>query len=202
MNNIQALAELQERRKGIATTHNGVRYRSRLEARWAEFFRLLGWRAFYEPFDLDGYIPDFILHGHKQQILVEVKPVSGMDDPLVKEAAAKIERSGWEHDALIVSYFLPKFIHDEITQIGLLCIGWIREADDKVFVQAPFQTARPSTHRPKVGFCGDKNSVDRITNYQPPIGYGHDSNPLGKVDWKYIETLWANAGNAVQWRAP
>jgi hypothetical protein len=94
--------------RSIITICNGTRYRSRLEARWAEFFRLLGWRAFYEPFDLDGYIPDFILHGCKERILVEVKPVTGKDDPLFKETATKIEKSGWKHEALIVSYFLPQ----------------------------------------------------------------------------------------------
>lgn len=71
-------------RTGIATVESGVMYRSRLEARWAIFFRLLGWQAFYEPFDLNGWIPDFVLHGTKQ-ILVEVKPVTGMDDPLFKD---------------------------------------------------------------------------------------------------------------------
>ena len=117
-------------REGIATTHNGIRYRSRVEARWAEFFRLLGWCAFYEPFDLDGYIPDFVLHGRNERILVEVKPVSGMDDPLFKKTAAKIEKSGWEDDALIVSYFLPH-AHSDHAGIGrqLLCVGWLGKPD-------------------------------------------------------------------------
>jgi hypothetical protein len=106
--------------RNIIKMCNGTRYRSRLEARWAEFFRLLGWCAFYEPFDLDGYIPDFILHGCKKRILVEVKPVTGMDDPLFKETVMKIKKSGWKHEALIVSYFLPQ-------SGGNVGIGWLMD---------------------------------------------------------------------------
>lgn len=58
----------QEAKFGIPTTHLGTRFRSRLEARWAEMFTMLEWRWTYEPFDLDGYIPDFVLHaGNKVQ---------------------------------------------------------------------------------------------------------------------------------------
>jgi hypothetical protein len=45
----------------IPTTYNGVQFRSRLEAKWAAFFDLLGWRWHYEPLDLDGWIPDFLI---------------------------------------------------------------------------------------------------------------------------------------------
>ena len=45
----------------IPTMYDGVRYRSRLEARWAAFFNRSGTPFEYEPFDLKGYIPDFVL---------------------------------------------------------------------------------------------------------------------------------------------
>lgn len=57
--------------KAIPTEFEGVVFRSRLEARWAAAFTELGWHWNYEPFDLDGWIPDFHLEG---TILVEVKP--------------------------------------------------------------------------------------------------------------------------------
>lgn len=47
----------------IPTAYGGVNFRSRLEARWAAMFDLLGWRWEYEPLDLDGYIPDFLVRG-------------------------------------------------------------------------------------------------------------------------------------------
>lgn len=49
------------------TVYAGCRFRSRLEARWAVFFDVLGikWEYEKEGFDLDdgtGYLPDFFLH--------------------------------------------------------------------------------------------------------------------------------------------
>ncbi len=56
----------------IPTTYKGVNFRSRLEARWAAFFDLEGWDWEYEPVDLKGWIPDFIIKG-KQDLFVEIK---------------------------------------------------------------------------------------------------------------------------------
>lgn len=62
----------------IPTTYKGLQLRSRLEAKWACFFDKLEWPWSYEPFDLDGWTPDFLiappfLQGY--QTLVEVKPL-------------------------------------------------------------------------------------------------------------------------------
>lgn len=69
--------------KSIPTTYNGVKYRSRVEARWAVFFDAMGWPATYEQegFDLDGvwYLPDFWLSSFG--IYVEIKA----DEPLPEE---------------------------------------------------------------------------------------------------------------------
>lgn len=62
----------------IPTTYNGINFRSRLEARWAAFFDLLGWSWEYEAFDLPGWIPDFKIKG-KKDIYVEVKPFKVFD---------------------------------------------------------------------------------------------------------------------------
>lgn len=56
--------------RGIPTRYAGIQFRSRAEARWAAFFDSLGWHWEYEPLDLDGYIPDFVLGG---RCIVEVK---------------------------------------------------------------------------------------------------------------------------------
>ena len=61
---------------GIPTVYKGRQYRSRLEARWAAFFDLLGWRYEYEPFDRRGWTPDFLILGGRDEVLVEVKPVA------------------------------------------------------------------------------------------------------------------------------
>lgn len=52
--------------KPITTQYRGIRFRSRLEARWAVFFDRCGflWEYEAEGFDIDGiyYLPDFRLH--------------------------------------------------------------------------------------------------------------------------------------------
>lgn len=60
---------------GIPTHYNGINFRSRLEAKWARMFDLLCWKWEYEPFDLNGYIPDFLIQA-ETPILVEVKPAA------------------------------------------------------------------------------------------------------------------------------
>jgi hypothetical protein len=81
----------------IPTVYKGVQFRSRLEARWAAFFdlRRMAWE--YEPFDLKGYIPDFLVEG---EFLQEVKPAR--DHLLLIDAAAKVDASGWKGYAEIL----------------------------------------------------------------------------------------------------
>jgi hypothetical protein len=62
----------------IPTFYNGTQFRSRLEARWAAFFDLVGWQWEYEPFDLGAWSPDFLLKG-EYPTLVEIKPIDNLD---------------------------------------------------------------------------------------------------------------------------
>jgi hypothetical protein len=86
-------------RRGIPTSYGGVKFRSRIEARWAVMFDQLGWRWEYEPLDLDGYIPDFVLMFH-EPLLVEVK--HELTQSALVRYCRKIEMSGWEHEALVL----------------------------------------------------------------------------------------------------
>jgi len=62
--------------KSKPTIYNGTKYRSRLEARWAAFFDLIGWRYQYEPYDFDGYTPDYVIYGTNNRLLfIEIKPI-------------------------------------------------------------------------------------------------------------------------------
>jgi len=65
--------------KPIPTPYKGRQYRSRLEARWAAFFDLLGWHTEYEPIDFDGWIPDFVIN-EAETVYVEVKPIDRFPD--------------------------------------------------------------------------------------------------------------------------
>lgn len=71
---------------GLSTQLRGVKFRSRLEARWALYFDGMGIGWQYEPqrFNLDSgtYIPDFRLtwpSGHS--LWVEVKPIEDVVTP-------------------------------------------------------------------------------------------------------------------------
>lgn len=74
--------------KNHETLYNNIKFRSRLEARWAAFFDLCEWEWEYEPIDLKGWTPDFRVSfpcGHsecpdKHVLLVEVKPYYNIED--------------------------------------------------------------------------------------------------------------------------
>lgn len=85
---------------GIPTMYRGIRFRSRNEARWAAFLDTLGWHWVYEPFDLSGYIPDFVIRFDAGDLLLEVKPSTTLAE--LYELRAKLEQSGWCGEALIV----------------------------------------------------------------------------------------------------
>ncbi len=75
--------------KGLPTMFNGIQFRSRLEARWAAMFHLLGLNWEYEPMvEVGYYIPDFALtfpDGLKIYIEVKPKQFFNSDDPKYNE---------------------------------------------------------------------------------------------------------------------
>lgn len=64
--------------KAIPATYNGIKFRSRTEARWAVFFDALGvrWEYEHEGYQLPSgwYLPDFWLPEVNGGIFVEIKP--------------------------------------------------------------------------------------------------------------------------------
>lgn len=114
--------------KAIPTEVNGVTFRSRLEARWAAFFDHINIPWTYEPYDLNGWIPDFLLSG-PQSVLVEVKPFAGpyhdpglplgVDDD-IGQTIDKIDASGCEMEVILLG--AGPFKEDQQQ-----CVGWIRE---------------------------------------------------------------------------
>jgi len=108
----------------IPTEYKGCRYRSRLEATWAAFMEDLGWPCQYEPVDLAGYIPDFIITWPWAPLLLEVKPA--LSFAALSQHTGKIEASGWEHDALIVG---TSPVLDAIPTTGFTRIGLLSQRD-------------------------------------------------------------------------
>ena len=100
---------------GSPTTYNGIKYRSKLEARWAAFFTTLGIEFDYEPegFKFSGqykpngygspslsYRPDFFLP--KLNVWAEVKPTA----PTMEETA-KVTRLSAETEQSVYFLFGP-----------------------------------------------------------------------------------------------
>jgi len=174
----------------IPTTFNGVNFRSRLEAKWAAMFDLLSWRWTYEPVDLNGYIPDFVLH-FRRPLLVEVKGVCSFDE--LKQHTAKIERSGWEHEAMLVGGFIDKGDMWN-PQIGLLRDSWYDATwgkDDAYWVDA------------RLKFCSECRLFSVFSTegcYRCRVGGCNDGNQsLLDAQYARLLNMWTDAGNLVQW---
>lgn len=69
-------------KKARDTMYAGCLFRSRLEATWAAFFDICGIKWVYEPFDLPGWSPDFLI---QDRVVVEVKPIQTPDIDVVNK---------------------------------------------------------------------------------------------------------------------
>ena len=206
----------------IPTTYRGVNFRSRLEAKWASFFDALHWRWEYEPLDLAGYIPDFILPFKHAPLLVEVKPA--MQRSELEEYTKKIEESGWTGEALIVGarIFDAHDLGPDYPAIGLLgerisyqgIVGDWREC-----ACLPLDVLEDAARDPRNGTvevieecvwdagllfectkCKCVSIHHNSMSWRCRVNGCYDGDHyLGGVpDWL---TLWHDAGNNVQWRA-
>jgi hypothetical protein len=174
---------------GIPTTYKGVRFRSRLEARWGAFFDAIEWPWTYEPLDLLGYIPDFgILWEGRPPLLVEVKPALSLDELAL--AQRKVEASGWTRECLIVGAEL--FEPTSPTPIvGLIC-----ERVDKTF-EFEWSPARLF----ECLSCGRRSVLSEDGSYRCRACGCDDGNAhLGRIVGG-LQEAWSEAGNRVQWRA-
>lgn len=177
--------------RGIVTTHKGRRYRSMLEAKWAAFFALLGWQAEYEPLELPGYIPDFLIFGSPVGTLAEVKPVT--DFP--HDVAAEVETASADRAEDLLILGIAPFVVPRFTSAAVdYQLGWIgeRHSDGAVHWDDALMGSWRSQKR--AGFCSsDGDWRDRISGARDRCIGG-----LGApVD---IGALWVRAANEVQWR--
>jgi len=195
---------------GIPTLYRHTQFRSRLEARWAAFFDLVDWDWEYEPLDLPGWIPDFIIfcpggywtYGEcphklpKKNIFVEVKPIDDFDDfedrQKVFNALKQSKYSGTE--VLVLGY--------RIIEYGpcVSKIGWLMD------FMLPSEEARYD-----YGFDGAHIALYNNGSWGLEAECGSFTNRItGRRDcdkpgrrWESqydLDTLWAKAGNEVQYK--
>lgn len=194
----------------IETIYAGHRFRSRLEAKWAAFFTNIGWEWTYEPFDGNGYIPDFLIRGERP-FLVEVKPAVTVED--YKDPIEKIEaglRGHWKHDVLIVGAdpIAPEQIFgpysDGYISPGVLGDSCWFESDEE---GANWHIGENGNH-----WSWDDSAWTRcvrckqigITSSMQSFANRPCSHYDGNVEeiedkWPILDA-WAKATNAVQWR--
>ena len=188
----------------IPTLYKGIQFRSRLEARWAAFFDLLEWPWEYEPIDLQGYIPDFVL-GFERPMIVEVKPLLGKPyDWRLNTgwpALLKAVLGGWDGEGLLVGAAL----YSSSDADG--CVG----AGDGnpthgglLFSSAAYSYGGSPTdvYSAPFGFsrcCG--GPVDCLGSYVcRRCGFYDGNNALMPEQW--VREKWNEAGNRVQWKSP
>jgi hypothetical protein len=178
-----------DRIPSIPTTYKGIHFRSRLESRWAAFFDLVGWAWQYEPIDLDGYIPDFVLEG-KGSILVEVKPALSL--AALEVHTKKIEGSRWDKEAILLGT-RPY----ESTVFECAGLGLIGERNESEYIWTATVLAREPD--------GDRWDFSSDLMYYGGRMYGeHDGNPawmdLDRPLKDEVRILWTKAGNATRWQ--
>jgi hypothetical protein len=177
----------------ITTTYNGIEYRSRLEARWAAFMQNIGWDITYEPFDGDGYIPDFLVQGERP-LLVEVKPAVTQKE---YEAAVPKAEAGlaehWEHDILVVG--ASPFPEQMGNSYGKETAGWLGET---------YGEGGWSWDAADWFEC---SSCHQICVYHTvmwfvgrPCGCSAGDHYLGSPPLAVMRSMWADACNDVKWR--
>lgn len=167
---------------GIPTVLRARRYRSRLEAKWAAFFDLLGWASEYEPLDCDGWIPDFALTTKTGFTLVEVKPVTLPGPEIFEKIDGAISN---RYEVLVVG--LAPFVARQ-KFAGSAAIGWIRERDASCWRECMF-------HRAAQADRFDFFPAALLPRYRISGRRGRRAASFGDID-----RVWATACNAVQWK--
>ena len=199
----------------IPITINGIRFRSLIEARWAEMFSKLGWDWEYEPIELKGYIPDFIIKFPNRHMLVEVKGETDMKN--IEQYADKILNSGWDGEFLIVCSSLEWLNLDELIEPKknhlILCIGLLGSTKayysyggDPDFDNKPYLPSVKNKDFANLSICEDCKNYT-IFNASCGLYWCRycSSSPclrktmISKNDDKIIN-FWNEAKNSLQWK--
>lgn len=171
--------------RGIPTVYAGVRFRSRTEARWAAFFDALGWPWAYEPIDLDGYVPDFVLGFDAGPVLLEVKADHGLDD--LRRHCRKLESSGWHGQAIIVGATILS-PGDDSPILGLI---------GEPMTDVPGETHAWGEARLFTCLsCGGVSVLSADYSWHCRR-CGQSSDHIGSA--RQVAGLWIESGNRVQW---
>lgn len=177
-------------RSGIPTTYRQARFRSRLEARWARFFDLVGWSWIYEPMDTGDWIPDFLVTG-AASFLVEVGPCE-----LLSEFSAKAAKP--------IAAFPPRPAVEGTSERITVVLGLGPLMPDGRFGYLTNDEWGQGTAPAVFALCRVCRSFGiyhESGSYQmQPCGHRGDGGHVTEVEPSELNDLWNAAGAAVQWR--
>lgn len=171
------------------TEYNGTRFRSRLEARWAAFFDLIGWTWTYEPYELEGWDPDFLIHG-ESPLLIEVKPCNTTRE-LIEVCDQKVKASKPQNAVLLCG-----------ASPSIVVLGQDEWGEDDTLEWEHESFSGPSTW----GWC--ERGRGWAVSYEVGLWSGYPYGCDGKGCCRssvtdtagILEQLWREAGNLTQWR--
>ncbi len=188
-------------RSGIPTTYSGTNFRSRLEARWAAFFDLIGWEWVYEPLDASGYIPDFLITG-KQPLFVEVGPCVTPEDYMAKSAKPAAVAAELGHDMLIVGVtpVQSPAVNGYSSPVAGLLGEFQNDVGEYWFEMSEWHRCHPC--HPDNITCGGVAVSHQFGSYASrPCGHHDGDHHRGFLSGRSLREWWNTAGNTVQWRA-
>lgn len=192
----------------MQTTYKKRIYRSRLEARWAAFFDLLGFEYDYEPaVDLDGWIPDFIIHGpatlhpfRQMSFFVEVKPYLHLSEffDVRQKVDASLRTSHLKRIPILFLGISP-WRTKGIAARGLQdpgFLGWvygtgIRDQGKRITKYTIMEEV--------FLYEGNFHMQYDIQDKRNFFGWSMDGRGE-RVSFTILQEFWNQAGNAVQWK--
>jgi hypothetical protein len=188
--------------KGIPTIGvRGIQYRSRIEAQYAYIFEKLGWDWEYEPIDLEGYIPDFIIKFGGEEFLIEIKGDTNIwKEEVYKPHIDKILQSGWKGQFGILGSVYKK----SYDYTGYLRINIGKLYQNKWEVHEPATPALENAFHIDdliIVYCNqvEKFYVDGL-NRKEIFDSSFDRHETYNYIAHAFQNLWADAKNNVQWK--
>lgn len=145
-------------------------------------FDRLGWHHEYEPVDLAGYIPDFLLLDlGPAPIAVECKPYAIVDASVVAHCN-RVARSGWKSAALVLG--------------AVQHLSWI---DGAIGIGRAMVPAFATWTNAYLGRAADGRWLPRVD--LAAINVTQRGAPLALTghDFMTARMHWSDAGNETQW---
>lgn len=123
-------------------------YSTRLEARWAAFFDLIGWRHAYVPLRLSGRGRVFVLSGVEQQVIAQVLPITLFRASVAAKVLRAVEKA-------------PKFLDVDLLLLGEAPVkGGTWDHSDRVGMGAPEDYDSATL----LGWLCERNAVGHARN--------------------------------------